>query len=320
MAVFTEVSADDAHALLQRIGAGGLIALTPIASGIENTNYFVDADSGGWVLTVFERMGFDQLPFYLRLMQHLAAAGLPVPAPKADAAGEIVHTLRGKPAALVQRLPGAHQLAPDLHHVAQLGQVLARMHEAAQSFTLQQPNLRGLAWWNDTVPVVLPHLAAPQQALMHDELAFQRALAASPSHAQLPRGPVHADLFRDNALFDGLPGHERLTGVFDFYFAAVDALLFDIAVCLNDWCVDLDSGRLDEPRAAALVAAYETVRPLQGVERRLLPGLMRAAAFRFWLSRAWDIALPRSAAVLHPKDPAHFERILQERIAQPWHP
>ncbi len=323
MAVFTEVSPTEAGALLDRLNAGPLRALQPIASGIENTNYFVTTDRGDWVLTLFERMSFEQLPFYLRLMQHLAAAGLPVPAPYADACGDVLHTLCGKPAALVQRLPGAHQMAPDLHHCTQLGQVLARMHLAGADFPLHQNNLRGLAWWTETVPTVLPFFDATdadKARLMREELAFQQALAASPSHAQLPRGPIHADLFRDNALFDGLPGHERLTGVFDFYFAGVDAWLFDIAVCLNDWCVDAETARLDDIRASGLIDAYDHVRPLLPVERRLLPAMMRAAAFRFWLSRAWDLALPREAAMLHPKDPGLFERILRERIVDPWHP
>ncbi len=320
MAVFTEVSVREARAFVAHLGAGRLLALRPIASGIENTNYFVSTDRGEWVLTLFERMTFEQLPFCLRLMQHLAAAGLPVPDPQTDAGGEIVHHLKGKPATLVVRLAGAHQLAPDLHHCAQLGQTLARMHLAGADFPLHQAHLRGIAWWIETVPTVLPFFDAHRATLMCEELAFQQSLAASSAYARLPHGPVHADLFRDNALFDGLPGHERLTGVFDFYFAGIDTLLFDIAVCLNDWCVDLDTGRLDEARATAFIAAYSRARPLETLEQRMLPALMRAAAFRFWLSRAWDLALPRNAAMLQPKDPLHFERILRERIANPWHP
>ena len=118
----------------------------------------------------------------------------------------------------------------------------------------------------------------------------------------------------------GLPGRERLSGFFDFYFAGVDTFLFDIAVCLNDWCIDLDSGRLAEDRAAAFVAAYAEVRPLTANEQRLLPALLRAAAFRFWLSRLWDFHLPRDASLLKPHDPTHFERVLRERIERPWHP
>ncbi|MDE2626754.1 MAG: phosphotransferase, partial [Burkholderiales bacterium] len=172
----------------------------------------------------------------------------------------------------------------------------------------------------ETVPVVLPFLSAEQRELLETELAYQRQVAASQAHAALPRGPIHADLFRDNVMFDDTGTGDRITGLFDFYFAGNDAYAFDIAVCLNDWCIDLDSGRLAEERATALVAAYDRVRPLAGGERRLLPALMRAAALRFWLSRLSDLHLPRDATLLTAHDPTHFERVLRQRIAVPWHP
>lgn len=320
MAVFTEVSPDEARTFIAGLDVGTLTELRGIRAGIENTNYFVTTDRGEYVLTIFERLTFEQLPFYLHLMQHLAQRGIPVPDPHADAAGQILHTLKGKPAALVDKLDGEHQLAPDLHHCAQVGGMLARMHLAGADYPRQQPNLRGLAWWADTIPLVLPHLAPEPHALISEELAFQQALAESAAFQSLPRGPIHADLFRDNVMFAGLPGHEKLTGFFDFYFAGVDTFLFDIAVCLNDWCIDLASGALVEERAAAFVAAYERERPLDGNEHRLLPALMRAAALRFWTSRLWDFHLPRDATLLKPHDPTHFERVLRARVERPWHP
>jgi homoserine kinase type II len=315
MAVFTEVSFDEAAALVARLAIGELTTLTGIASGIENTNYFADTTQGRYVLTVFERLSFEQLPFYLHLMKHLAERGIPVPDPHADAAGELLHSLHGKPAAVVNRLRGQHHLAPDEAHCASVGAMLARMHIAGRDFALYQPNLRGLAWWNETVPVVLPHLSADQRALIEGELAFQRHVAGSAAFAELPRGPVHADLFRDNVMFED----DALTGFFDFYFAGVDCLLFDIAVCLNDWCIDLESGRLVEPRAQAFVSAYHAVRPLSGGELRLLPAMLRAGALRFWISRLWDFHLPRDASMLKAHDPGHFERVLRCREAEPWH-
>jgi homoserine kinase type II len=320
MAVFTEVSADQAGALVARLGAGTLQSMRGIAGGIENTNYFVSTDRGDWVLTLFERLTARHLPFYLALMQHLARHDLPVPDPRPDDTGELVHTVAGKPAALVNRLPGEHQLAPDLHHCAQVGTLLARMHLAVADFPLKQTNPRGLAWWQAMAPLVHPHLARAQQRLLADELQFQQQLAASPSWAALPRGAVHADLFRDNVLFDGLPGHEKLTGAFDFYFAGIDRFAYDLAVCLNDWCLSADDASLDAARADALVRAYAHLRPLGGAELRLLPALLRAAALRFWLSRLADWHLPRDARLLNPKDPAHFERVLRARIGAPWHP
>ena len=320
MAVFTEVPRDEAAALVERLGLGALQSLEGCASGIENTNYFCDTERGRYVLTLFERLTAEQLPFYLHLMKHLAERGIPVPGPQADDSGEILHRLCGKPAAVVDRLRGSHRLAPDAAHCAPVGAMLARMHAAAADYPRSQPNLRGLAWWAETVPLVLPFLDAAQRGLIEGELAFQQQLAASRACAVLPHGPIHADLFRDNVMFEATSDGDRLSGFFDFYFAGVDALLFDIAVCLNDWCIDLDSGRLAEERAAAFVAAYETVRPLTGAERRLLPAMMRGAALRFWISRLWDLHLPRDAAVLTAHDPAHFERVLRERLRAPWHP
>ncbi|HWP19305.1 MAG TPA: homoserine kinase [Burkholderiaceae bacterium] len=315
MAVFTPVAHDDAAALVRRLGLGALLELRGIVSGIENTNYFATTERGEFVLTLFERLGFEQLPFYLHLMKHLAQQGIPVPEPRADERGEILHTLAGKPAAVVDRLRGSNQLAPSEHHCEQVGAMLARMHLAGRDYDRHQPNLRGLAWWIETVPVVKPYLAPEQTELIESELRFQEQLAASPAYAALPRGPIHADLFRDNVMFEG----DRLTGFFDFYFAGIDTWLFDIAVCLNDWCVDLDSGRLDEDRAQAFVAAYDREREITHDESRLLPALLRAGAFRFWLSRLWDYHLPRDAQMLKAHDPGHFERILRHRIAEPWH-
>lgn len=317
MAVFTEVSFEAAAELFNRLGIGELAALKGIASGIENTNYFADANDGRrYVLTLFERLSHEQLPFYLHLMKHLAEHGIPVPDPQGDASGEILHTLCGKPAAVVNRLAGSHQLAPDVTHCESVGAMLARMHLAGADYERHQPNLRGLAWWAETVPVVAPHLGAELRTLLESELTFQQQVAASAAYAALPRGPIHADLFRDNVMFEG----HQLTGFFDFYFAGVDTFLFDIAVCLNDWCTDLESGRLAEERAVAFVAAYNAVRPLSSGERRLMPALMRAAALRFWVSRLWDFHLPRNAAVLTAHDPTHFERVLVHRVAEPWHP
>ena len=320
MAVYTVVSFDEAAALIARLGLGELTQLQGIRSGIENTNYFADTASGRYVLTLFERLTSEQLPFYLQLMKHLCERGIPVPGPKADAGGAILHRLQGKPAAVVDRLPGRHRLAPDAAHCASLGTMLARMHLASADFAMRQPNLRGLGWWTETVPLVVPWLTPDRRALIESELAFQQQLAASAAYAALPRGAIHADLFRDNVMFDETPRGDALTGMFDFYFAGIDSFGFDIAVCLNDWCIDLASGRLVEERAAALVAAYDAVRPLTGGERRLLPALLRGAALRFWLSRLWDLHLPRDAALLTAHDPTHFERVLRERVAAPWHP
>ena len=319
MAVYTEVTEKEAAALLNQLKLGELTHMKGCSGGIENTNYFVSTEMDGqpndYVLTLFERLSFEQLPFYLRLMKHLAGHGIPVPDPTANAKGELVLSLKGKPASVVSKLAGSSELNPTADHCAAVGATLAKMHLAGRDFELSQPNLRGLAWWNETVPVVLPHLNAEQAQLIQSELAYQNHVAQSSAYTALPRGPIHADLFRDNVMFDTVDGKPHLTGFFDFYFAGVDAWLFDIAVTLNDWCVDLSTGAHHPERTQNFLAAYGAVRPLTAAERELLPAMLRAGALRFWLSRLWDFHLPREASMLKAHDPSHFERVLRARIS-----
>jgi homoserine kinase type II len=314
MAVFTPVTEEQAALLMSQLGLGELTDLMGIEGGIENTNYFATTDLGEYVLTLFERLNHEQLPFYLFLMKHLAEKGIPVPNPAANRDGDILHTLCDKPAAVVNRLLGKSQLAPDAVHCAEVGAMLARMHLAGEDYNRSQPNLRGLAWWNDTVPVVLPFLDESQARLLQSELAYQNHIAQGAAYQALPKGPVHADLFRDNVMFEG----EKLTGFFDFYFAGHDTWLFDLSVCMNDWCIDLNSGEHAPDRALAMLNAYQEVRPLRPAERQLLPAMLRAGALRFWISRLWDFYLPRDAAMLKPHDPTHFERVLRARLTSPF--
>ncbi len=322
MAVFTEVSESSAQELLTQLKLGELVELKGIQGGIENTNYFLTSSAGQYVLTLFERLTHEQLPFYLYLMKHLAQGGIPVPDPVSNQDGDILLTLAGKPAAVVNRLRGQSELHPTQAHCAAVGEMLARMHVAGRDFNRQQPNLRGLPWWNDTVPVVLPHLESEQATLIQTELAYQNHIAASSAYAALPRGPIHADLFRDNVMFDGTPEAPELSGFFDFYFAGVDTWLFDVAVCLNDWCTlhsedTHTDGTHDAEKTQAFITAYQAVRPFTPAERQLLNPMLRAGALRFWTSRLWDFYLPREASMLKPHDPKHFERVLRQRVAHP---
>ncbi|MEH6436374.1 homoserine kinase [Massilia sp. DD77] len=317
MAVFTAVSLDDLTQWIKQFPLGQAIRLEGISSGIDNSNFFLTTERGAqlghYVLTIFENLRFEQLPFYVQLMRHLAERGIPVPAPVPNADGELVVALHGKPAIIVSRLSGASQMDPQPAHCAEVGRMLARMHLAAQDFALQQPNLRGLDWVTATAPEVLPYLSDAEAALLRDEVAFQTGFAGGATYGRLARGPVHADLFRNNVMFEG----ERLTGCFDFYFAGCDTWLFDVAVTVNDWCIDLATGKLDEARVRALLDAYHAVRPFTPDEQAAWQPMLRSGALRFWLSRLYDLHLPRAAELLTPHDPTHFERILRERIACP---
>lgn len=311
MAVFTPVTLDELRLWTAQFPVGEASAIRGISAGIENSNFFVSTATGEYVLTVFEKLSFEEVPFYLNLMRHLAERGVLVPAPVPTLQGELMAPLHGKPAALVARLEGGHEMSPRPAHCAAVGAMLARMHMAASDFPLRQPNLRGLEWWKETVPVVQPFLDKDSQALLQSEMQVQQDFAASPACQQLPRGPIHADLFRNNVMFD----RERLTGFFDFYFAGVDSWIFDVAVTANDWCIDLDSGALDEARLRALLDAYHAVRPFTAEEHGAWQTMLRAGALRFWLSRLYDLHMPREAEMLTPHDPRHFERILRQRIA-----
>jgi len=311
MAVYTTVSAEDLAAWLTRYALGTVHEFRPIESGIENTNYFVTADNGRFVLTLYERLPAEELPFYLNLMAHLAQAGVQAPAPEPDRSGALWSFLNGKPAGLVARLDGVPVDRPQVAHCAAAGEALARMHIAVGNYRGRLSNRRGPAWWRQAARAVRPFLSAEQNALLASEIKFQAGFART----KLPRGAIHGDLFCDNVLFDG----ERVSGIIDFGFAASDAFAYDLAIAVNDWCTvsaGANSGALDGPLSGAMVAAYESVRALAQEERALWPVLLRAAALRFWLSRLYDLHLPRPGELTHAHDPTAFERILRDRVTR----
>jgi homoserine kinase type II len=313
MAVFTPVSENDAHELLARYTLGELVSLRGITAGIENTNFFLTTTRGEYVLTIFEVLTAQQLPFYIELMHHLAQHHIPVPQPQTLRNGERLTALHGKPCVIVTRLGGGYEPAPSPAHCALAGATLAQAHLAGQSFPIKQANLRGLPWWQRTVPLLLSFLGAEQSELIQRSLEDQTRFAAGGIYRQLPFGPAHCDLFRDNVLFDGTFEMPRMGGFIDFYFAGQDTWLFDVAVSVNDWCIEQTTGVFDAEKLNAWLQAYASVRPFTEAEQHAWPTLLQAAALRFWVSRLYDYFLPRPAQTLKPHDPRHFERILRER-------
>ncbi len=321
MAVFTPVTHEQLAQFLKGYLLGELVDLQGISSGIENSNFFVTLKDGDrtsrLVLTLFERLSHEQLPFYLGMMHHLAHHGVACPDTVSDRKGQVLQTLNGKPAALVTCLPGKANMHPGAEHCRQVGDLLAHMHLACQDYPGALPNLRGLPWWNDTQSKVLPFLNKSQSDLLDTELIIQNAFAASPAYATLPKAPVHADLFRDNVLFDERNGQPVLGGAIDFYFAGMDHLIFDLAVTANDWCIDDDTGAFIPSHLDAFLKGYCAVRMPDAAEQQAWPLMQRAAALRFWMSRLYDFHLPRPAEMVTPKDPMHFERILRLRRTDP---
>lgn len=308
MSVYTTVTPEQLSAWLGQHNVGTLVDLKGISAGIENTNYFVTTTAGRYVLTLFEKLTAAELPFYLNLMAHLADHGIPSARPIPDLEGELLGELNGKPAALVSFLPGKDVDSPTVAHCSAVGGMLARIHKAGTSYRAGMDNPRGVKWWQQVMPEIAGFLPPDDAALLRYEVDLQ----ARQRFDDLPRGAIHADLFRDNALFEG----ERISGVIDFYFACTDSFLFDVAVCVNDWCVE-PGGEIDSKRSDALIGTYRAVRPFVAREREAWPVVLRAAALRFWISRLYDFHLPRPGELTHAKDPRHFQRILERHLAHP---
>ena len=308
MSVYPTVTPDDLAEWLKQHEVGSLVELKGITAGIENTNYFVRTTEGRYVLTLFEKLTAAELPFYLDLMAHLADRGIPSARPVPDLEGNRLGELNGRPAALVCFLPGTDVERPGVTECAAVGAMLADIHRAGSDYPASIENPRGLSWWRDVASEVLRFLPAHSAALLRAEVAFQTMQRFD----GLPRGTIHADLFRDNVLFE----RGQISGVIDFYFACTDLLLYDVAICVNDWCVGED-GALDANRARALLEAYRSRRPVCSEEATAWPVLLRAAALRFWLSRLYDLHLPRPGELTHAKDPGHFQRILERHVVRP---
>ncbi|MDH2916791.1 MAG: homoserine kinase [Gallionella sp.] len=306
MAVFTRVTEADISAWLSDYSLGSLLELQGIPAGIENTNYFVTTSNGRFVLTLFEVLKADELPFYLNLMSHLARHGIPCPAPVANGKNHFLGELNGKPACIVSRLSGKSVTQPSVANCAAVGAMLGQMHNASLSFGSTMENARGAAWRASAAQQVKRFLSAEDAALLESEVALHADFPGD----TLPRGVIHGDLFRDNVLMDG----ERVGGLIDFYFACTDAFVYDVAITVNDWCMAAD-GKLDAGRSRAMLEAYQSVRPLTPAEVDIWPMTLRVAALRFWISRLYDLHLPRDGEMVNPHDPDHFKRILKHHIA-----
>ena len=301
MSVYTVISEEDLGRFIQRFDIGSLLSYRGIDEGIENTNYFVDTDWGDYVLTLFEWLEADQLPYFINLMCHVADCGLPCPHPIADRQGLTLHELKGKPAALITRLPGRTIKAPSVAQCQQVGDILAKMHLVMRDFDGHSENIRDIGWFKMQSDNIQSKLSKDDSALLNDEIKHQSKQLSD----ALPAGTIHADLFKDNALFEG----ERLSGVIDFYYACHAKLLYDVAVTVNDWCRSADQ-HLSHPHYEALINAYHLRRPFEPTERDEWQNILRRAALRFWLSRLRDKLFPKDGAITHIKDPNVFKNIL----------
>jgi homoserine kinase type II len=305
MSVYTSIEYHQLEKFLTRYQLGTLVSYQGISAGIENTNYFVTTTVGEFVLTIFEQHSAQELPYFLELMAYIAEHEVPCAHPLPDKKGHYLQEFKGKPTALVERLWGKEVKSPSLVQCRAIGTSLGRLHLIGSAFPHHRPNGRGPTWWKTTASRVLPYLNTQDTILLEAELRFQ----AHYQHLELPRGIIHADLFRDNALFQG----DALCGIIDFYNACNDVLLYDVAIVVNDWC-SLPNGHLDEQRVKAIFEGYCEQRSLTSLESKVWLILLRAAALRFWLSRLQDLYFPRPGEITHTKNPAMFRNILQSHI------
>lgn len=336
MSVFTSLEKNTLQSFLNRFGLGALLHYEGATHGIENSNYFIttglpNGQKGHFVLTLFEQLGYEEIPFYIALLNTLKQAGLPVPAALADQQGDTLFRLAGKPCILVPRFKGHHVEQPNLTQCQQLGRCLGKIHLATASQPFTRENDRHLPWMDRVQAALAPILEPEANALLASEL---RSYHQNLPQLHIPKGLIHSDLFRDNALFED----DQLSGVIDFYNACSDFFLYDLAVTVNDWCIKGD-GALHRERAQHLISAYQTVRPLNAAEKQAWPLLLRFAACRFWLSRleSWYLQpaepdtltetpqyeAPQSAPeadkiqIITTKNPQEFERILRHRVDHP---
>ncbi|MDI1326183.1 MAG: homoserine kinase [Brevundimonas sp.] len=305
MAVFTPVDEADAEPFISRFGLGPLRALTPIAEGVENTNYRLDVDQGSFVLTLFEgRTDAAALPFCLGLTRHAAERGLPCARALTDEDGRAIGRLNDRPAAILNWLPGASTARPTLADQTAAGVMLARLHLAAADYPAHRDNPVGLAGQRALFDRCSGRATGSDRSLLERVAPWVGEGAPDPAPG-LPRGPIHADYFPDNILFEG----GSVSGLIDFYFACVDSLAYDLAIALSAWGFDENGAPL--PAAIqAFQTGYESIRPLTAAEQAALPGLGAVAAVRFILTRLHDRLFHDTRALVTPKDPAPFLRRL----------
>ncbi len=304
MSVYTNVLPHELDEFLKNYSLGQLQQFAGISDGIENTNYFVITSKGQYVLTLFEALSFQELPYFLELMAFLAEANIPSAHPVPDNQGDYLRALNGKPAALVKRLNGASIDVPNYKQCRSIGVQMARMHITSSEFNLTRKPARGTEWRTQTAAQVMSKLCKEERDILQQELDYHNSTRLD----GLPVSVIHADLFRDNALFIG----DELTGIIDYYDASNGLSIYDLAVMVNDWCMSGDAEH-DKQNAVALLQAYQTIRPIEEIERDAWVTVLRAAALRFWLSRLQNKYFPRDGQITHIKDPDVFKRIVMHR-------
>ena len=307
MAVYTDVAADELAEFLGRYDIGELLSYKGIAEGVENSNFLLHTSAGYFILTLYEkRVARGDLPFFLGLMTHLASRGISCPQPLKTRGGEVLSTLAGRPAAIINFLEGIWPRKPNVAHCAGVGEALAKMHLAGRDFGMTRANALSVSGWRPLFDAAAPRADQVQHGLRAFVGAELDYLESNVWPNNLPQGVIHADLFPDNVFFLG----ERVSGIIDFTFACTDTLAYDVAICLNAWCFESDCS-FNVTKARAFLAAYGRERALSKAEQDALPLLARGAALRFLLTRLVDFLNVPEGALVRPKDPLEYVRKLR---------
>ena len=300
MSVYTQITRPQLDQFFSTYAIGEVVSFEGIQDGIDNTNYFVETTQGCFVLTLFETLTAYELPHFMGLLSHLVKHNIPCPGPQPDPQANVLRELNNKPAAVFKRLSGRATASPSIEQCQEIGLQLANVHRCTQNYVFPIKNNNDLDWCKTLLNKIGAHLSAPDRALINDELLFQ----IENSSINLPQGVIHADLFRDNVLFID----NRLSGMLDFYSACNGSLLFDIAITVNDWCCE--NGDINPDKITALLSGYESLRPLEQLEKQHWQIMLRAGALRFWLSRLEHQLYPRPGDIIQQKDPLIFKNIL----------
>jgi homoserine kinase type II len=306
LAVYTDITEDDLRNFLMQYDVGSLTSYKGIAEGVENSNFLLHTTKDPLILTLYEkRVEKNDLPFFLGLMQHLAAKGLscPLPLPRKD--GELLGELSGRPAALISFLEGMWLRKPEAKHCREVGKALAAMHLAGEGFEIKRPNALSVEGWKVLWDKSEARADEVEKGLK-DEIRPEIDYLAAHWPKDLPAGVIHADLFQDNVFFLG----DELSGLIDFYFACNDLLAYDVSICLNAWCFEKD-GAYNVTKGKALLEGYQSVRPLSEAELEALPLLARGSALRFFLTRLYDWLTTPEGALVVKKDPLEYLRKLR---------
>ena len=306
MAVYTSINSSDLNDWIEKFNFKDIVNFKGISSGVTNSNYLIQTAHSNYILTIFEHNNIEELPFYIDLMTYLAKENFLCPRPIENKNGQALGLLKEKPALMVSFLDGKEKVIRSPKSCYLVGQYLAKLHLTANNFPQLNKNTRGLDWMSDMYLNLKKYLSLEDQGILELEINYHKEM----DKVELPEGIIHGDLFKDNVLFL----NDKVSGFIDFYYACNEKFIYDIAIAINDWCIDQD-GQINKSMFLEFIKGYRSERKLTDNEQEYLNVALRLAALRFWLSRLEDFYNEKEGEITSIKDPKHFKDILLDRQA-----